>query len=142
MEINFYPYYPSFCRNQKYSQVYFRLIFEIYMEAYIFCFLPILLKIRYLYILTTVEFLCMKLYFDHFFITLSIYTFIPSNIFFFSVSSSFVASYPKNRSLILIWADAMCLFWGCRESILQNSRWLGSLSGQGFVNFSSHLPGL
>lgn len=114
------------------------------MEAHIFWFLYILLKISYLYILTTVAFLYVKFSFDHFFITLSVslYTFIPSSIFFFPVSSSFVASCPKNRSLILVWADVMCLFWGCRESILQNSRQPGSLSGQGFVHFSSHLPGL
>lgn len=80
---------------------------------------------------------------DHFSITLclSLYLY-PIKHFFFSLSSSIVASCPKNRFLILVWADAVCLFWGYRKSILQNSRWLGSLSGQGFVNFFSHPPRL
>lgn len=38
-------------------------------------------------------------------------------LFFFPVISSLAASCPKSRSFILVWADAVCLFCGCRKSI-------------------------
>lgn len=115
----------------------------VYIYILLFFYFYVCLALLYLFLNTSHYWISLcEIVFDHFSITLclSIYLY-PIQHFFLLLALPLCIPVQKIDFLILVWSDAV-LILGMQKVYSSKQQVIGLLSGQGFVNFSSHPPRL